>query len=498
MKKIISAKKIFSLDNNNTEYTNMLIEDMKIKELSNSPLPYTSEKKSYPNNYVIPGFIDSHTHILGTGLQKIFPEVSNIKSLEELFDKIASANAIIKEHQFLVIYNFEPGSIKENRYPTKKELDKVVKDYPLLIYRIDGHSGVLNSKGLEEILATKDKALEKGIELDRNQEPTGILRAKAYEFTARHFTTKINSEIRLQAFDNACTQALQAGITTMVTMLGTESDNITCELLLENKSKLPIDVIPFYQTKDIMRVRKLNLPRIGGCILIDGSFGSHTAALIEPYSDKPDQNGILYQTDETLENFYHKADENNLQTAVHAIGDRAIEQVVRVFEKVLKNNYNRHRIEHCELLNDDLIKRIANLGLIISVQPAFEYYWGGSDKMYAKRLGYRWHNTNQYRKMIDANIMLCAGSDAPITPLNPLLGIKTAYNMPNADHNISLIDALKMFTYNSAYAVFEDNHIGSLQENFNADFIILKNNPLITVENEILGVYKSGRLIYPI
>jgi predicted amidohydrolase YtcJ len=492
---IINAKKIYSLNSDNHYYQSMFIEDGKIKVLSDSLLPYNIEQISLPDKFIIPGFVDSHTHILGTGMQKIFPDVSEIESLEQLFETIISASYLARQFQFLLIYNFEPDKIKEKRYPNKNELDKVISNYPVLLYRIDGHSGVLNTKGLEEIIEADNKLLENGAEHDQYQNPTGVMRGKAYEFTARYFNKKINPEIRLQAFFKACQLAIQAGVTTLVTMLGTEVDNISCELLLEYQSKLPIDVIPFYQTRDISRIQKLGLPRIGGCILIDGSFGSHTAALTEPYSDKPDNNGILYLSDETLEKFFCSADENNLQTAVHAIGDLAIEQVVRVFEKFLKINRNRHRLEHCELLHEDLIKRISDLGLIISAQPAFEYYWGGPNKMYAKRLGSRWQNTNPFQKMIEKGIIIAGGSDAPITPINPLLGIKAATNTPNPQHSISLLQALKMFTYNSVYAVKMENQIGSLQPGFNADFVVLEHDPLQTTDNKILQVYKAGKLI---
>ncbi len=492
---IINAKKIHTLDDNNNIYSYMLIVNGKIKELSNQPLPYNIQKISYPDKYIVPGFIDSHTHILGIGLQQIFPEVYHTKSLDEIFDKIASAYNIAKEHGFLVVYNFEPDNINERRYPHRRELDRVLKDYPLLLYRIDGQSGVLNTKGLEQVLATKDKVLEQGLEYDEYKEPTGFWSGKAFEFTARFFTTKFSSELRIQAFNKACELAIRAGVTTMVTMLGTEVDNITCELLLEDQAKLPIEVIPFYQTKDITRVKKIGLPRIGGCILIDGSFGSHTAALKEDYTDELGNRGVLYLTDEELERFYRDADDNGLQTAVHAIGDRAIEQVVRCFEKFLENNRLRHRIEHCELLDDDLIERIKNLRLIVAVQPAFEYYWGGSDKMYSKRLGERWRKTNPLRKLIDTGIIIAGGSDAPITPLEPLLGIKSAINLPNKEFCISPIQALKMFTKNCAYSVFAEDRIGVLKENYQADFIVLSKDPMITSDNKICDVYKYGKKI---
>jgi len=500
---IITAKKIYTLNNNNTTYQSMLIEDGKIKELSNSPLPYKNDKIDYPDKYIVPGFIDSHTHILGTGLQLVFPEVSSAQSFEEIFDRVSDASKIAQEHGFLVVYNFDPDNLKERRYPHRRELDRVLKDYPILLYRIDGHSGVLNTKGLEQVLETQDKILEQGLEYDDFKEPTGILRGKAYEFTARFFTAKFSPELRIQAFHKACELAIKHGVTLMTTMLGTEVDNITCELLLQVQDKLPIEVIPFYQTKDITRVKKLNLPRIGGCILIDGSFGSHTAALIDDYTDlsrscvqgrdEPQNKGVLYLTDEELTTFYSESDANGLQTAVHAIGDRAIEQVVRCFESFLKDNRLRHRIEHCELLNDNLIKRIRDLGLLVCVQPAFEHYWGGSDKMYKDRLGDRWQKTNPLKQLLEAGIMVTGGSDSPITPIDPLLGIKSAVNHPNPAHRISPLQALEMFTKNGAYAISAENRIGQLKENYQADFVVLDQDPLENIPNQITAVYKKGK-----
>ncbi len=490
---LVTAKKIYALDDKESIYTSMLIADGKIQALSDLPLPYHGEKISFPNNFIVPGFIDSHTHILGTGLQVIFPEVSKVQSLDELYEKIASYYSLAKEFRFLLIFNFDPEKIKEQSYPHRKELDRVIKDYPILLYRIDGHSGVLNTKGLEEIIKLNESVLEDGLELDQYKEPTGVIRGKAYEFVARYFAKKINPDIRLEAFYRACDLAIKNGVTTMVTMLGSEEDDITCELLLKYQSRLPIEVIPFYQTKDVKRIKSLGLVRIGGCILIDGSLGSHTAALRQDYADKPNHYGILYLTDEELKKFYQNAENNNLQTAVHAIGDRAIEQVIRVWEEILKENKLRHRIEHCELLDDELIERIRKLGLIVSAQPAFEYYWGGEDKMYAQRLGKRWEKTNPLKKLLNAGIIVAGGSDAPITPIDPLLGIKSAVQHPNQEFRISPIQALKIFTKNGAYAVFLEDRLGILKENYQADFIVLEQDPIMTTKNKILKVFKSGK-----
>ncbi|MDH5187011.1 MAG: amidohydrolase family protein, partial [candidate division WOR-3 bacterium] len=318
------------------------------------------------------------------------------------------------------------------------------------------------------------------------------------ENAAKRFRKFLNPDIKTEAIFLATNQAVKKGITTMVGMIGSdEPDDDSVDLLLKIKDRLPIEVIPFFQTQKLDRVISMGLSRIGGCILIDGSFGSHTAALSEDYSDEPGNKGTLYFEDEKLLEFLKKASAANLQVAVHAIGDRAINQVISCYEKFMTENSLRHRIEHAELLNEDLIARISRLGLILSVQPAFEHYWGGKEKMYAERLGQRYKLTNPYQKLIDAGITLCGGSDSPITPLDPVLGIKSAVNHPNPEQRITIKQAFQMFSRNGAFAVFKENEIGILKSGFSADFLVLSDDPFKTLDFQILEAYKAGKKIFP-
>jgi hypothetical protein len=492
---IFTAKKIYSLDEHDQVFNYLWVKGSKVSQLTQEPSSISSEPTVIlENKYIIPGFIESHMHILGTGLQYLFPNFTAAHSLEEIFDLLLQGRTKNKEFKFMLGYNFEPDNLKEKRYPTRIELDRVIKDIPVLLYRIDGHSATLNTRGLEIAI---DGKLEDGIELNEFRTPTGIVRGKAFENAAKKFRKFLNPDIKIEAIILACQQAVMKGITTMVAMIGSdESDDNSLELLLRIKDKLPIEVIPFCQTQDIKKIKAMGLSRIGGCILIDGSFGSHTAALFEDYEDEPKNKGVLYFEDEALLKFFQEASAANLQIAVHAIGDRAINQVVSCYEQFMTENLLRHRIEHAELLTDDLIKRIAQLGLILSVQPSFEHYWGGPEKMYAKRLGSRAKLTNPYRKLIDAGITLCAGSDSPITPLDPVLGIKSAVNHPNPDHRITIKQAIKLFTGNAAYALFKENDIGMLKPGFSADFLVLSDDPFKTLDFQILEVYKAGKCIY--
>ncbi|MCX7757448.1 MAG: amidohydrolase [candidate division WOR-3 bacterium] len=482
---IIEAQRIYTMDEENQSYCAMLVDNGRIKTLfAASPL-LSLPKIEFSSYFIVPGFIDSHTHILLYGLQKIFPDLSDAQSIAEILEIIAAHQPLTQQVGFLFCYNFEPEKIKERRYIYKDEIDRIGFSYPIIIFRADMHSASVNSAALK-LLPQSDKFSFQ----------TGILKGNIYEYTYKTFLKFISPDLRLKAFRITLNDALASGITTLVTMLGSEEDSESCELLVENLASFPIEVVPFYQTQNINRVKKLGLKRIGGCILIDGSFGSHTAAIFDNYNDEPHTNGILYLSDQELENFFKAAESEGLQTAVHAIGDRAIDQVVRVWEKIIKSNTYRHRIEHCELLNDTLIQRIKDLGLLVSAQPAFEYFWGGPEKLYAIRLGERWRSTNHLAKLISHGIKVLGGSDAPVTPLNPLLGIKSAVYHPNPEARISILDAMKMFSVNGAYGIFAENRIGALKLNYEANFIVLEKDPLATVDNTVVSVFYRGKKVF--
>ncbi|MEO0090884.1 MAG: amidohydrolase [candidate division WOR-3 bacterium] len=470
----------------------LLIKNKKIweifltKEIPNYPMI------DYENYYILPGFIDSHIHLLELGLLNIFPNLSQISSLNDLFDTIAEAKKNLAYLPFLIFFNFDLEKIKEKRYPRRKELDKIVDKKTLIISQIDGHTTILNTYGLVKIF---DQNIVSGMELDRYKEPTGVLRGEANEIVHKYYKKNLPSDIKIFAFREAEKNVIKNGITTLCAMVGEEEDN-SYEILLENLDGFQTEIIIFPQIKDIKKVKSLGLKRIGGCILIDGSLSSYTAALSEPYNDNPNTSGILYFTDEELYKFLRDADNESLQTAVHAIGDRAIEQVVNIYEKFLKENSLRHRIEHCEVLNNELIRKIKKLNLVISCQPAFEYFWGGKGKLYEKRLGDRIKFTNPYRSLLNENIILIGGSDAPITPPNPLLGIYSALNHPNEKERINLNEAIDLFTKNGAYGVFLEDRKGEIKKGYDADLVVLEDLPVENYNIKIKAVYKKGEIIW--
>jgi predicted amidohydrolase YtcJ len=529
---LLVTGQILSFDQGERPFSQMLIRDGRVAALSREPLPHTSfgttndEVRStnvrtsdfgLRTYYVrttddgrspiciVPAFIDSHVHIFELGLQFIFPSFNSADSLDAVFDRLSSARGQARELGFMLGFNLDPDNLREKRMPSCKELDRVIAEWPVLVYRIDGHSASLNSHGLEMAAMSRagtETTDEHGLTRcspvftrgSHLREPSGIVTAQAYEAASRAFKNLVPAEIKQLAFRKAAEDALRKGVLTVGALCGSDEpgDDIP-ELLVQEKELLPIHVEVFPQTLNIARVQRMGSSRIGGCILIDGSFGSHSAALLEDYADSAGSRGNLYFDDTELGSFFRSADKAGLQVAVHAIGDRAVTQVVECWERIIKQNPPRHRIEHAELLSPNLIDRISRLGLVLGVQPAFEHYWGGGQGMYQRRLGERYLGTNPYRELLEKGVTLAGGSDAPITMIDPLLGINTAASHPVAGHSVSRLAACRMFTDRAAFSLGCEERKGSLRPGCDADFAVLSNNPLQHTDFSVVRLFRQGQ-----
>jgi predicted amidohydrolase YtcJ len=232
--------------------------------------------------------------------------------------------------------------------------------------------------------------------------------------------------------------------------------------------------------------------------LLDGSFGSRTAALTDAYSDQPGNRGICYRRDEDVADLIEAAHTHGLQTAFHSIGDRAVAQLVSIHERLRKERENplRHRIEHGELLDTTLVQRISGLDLVLGVQPAFEAAWGGPSGMYARRLGPRWARTNPLRSLATAGVKLAGGSDAPITPLDPLTGVRAAMTHPNEVERLDGPSALALFTTGAAYSLGLEDRTGRIASGMDADLVVLDADPRTGAPCRVLATYRRGRSAY--
>jgi hypothetical protein len=338
------------------------------------------------------------------------------------------------------------------------------------------------------------------MEGDCNGRPTGVLRGEAYEKASRMFKHKLSPEPVREALRLAGNQAAAQGATTIGALVGVEdTTDDEWRVLLDGLAVMAVRTVPFLQTWEVEVPRRFGLKQAGGCLLIDGSFGSRTAALSQNYADAPGNNGASYVSDEKLLTFLRSAADAGLQTAVHAIGDRAVEQVVLCHEQLAvagSGNPLRHRIEHAELLNDSLIRRISRLALVLGVQPAFEAEWGGPYRMYARRLGERWRSTNPYRRLLESGVTLAGGSDAPITPIDPVAGIRAAMRHSNHLENVNGEQALAMFTSAAAFSLNQERVCGSIETGKDADFTVLTADPRSGDDCRVVATFRSGKCIF--
>ncbi|MGB9868014.1 MAG: amidohydrolase [Bacillota bacterium] len=437
---------------------------------------------------VLPGFIDSHTHFVSTGLHMSQLDLSPCTCVGEVLDALRNVRS--EQDRPLRACNFDETRLAERRAPTISELDQACPG-PVAIGRVDGHSCVVNSRMLE---LCGLKAGDNGVCLDSKGVPTGVVLSEANNRLRKFLDQMVDEENKRRAIRLAAQVAAKAGITTVCALEGGpgHSDK-DVEILEGMKGELKLNLVTWFQTTDVNKVVEMGFKRIGGCIMLDGSIGSRTAALREPYSDAPGSWGLLYFDDEELFEFVEKAHLAGLQIAVHAIGDRAIGQILDALERVQLEHPRadaRHRIEHFELGDGDQIRKAATLGVVVSAQPAFEAFWGGDQGMYAARLGVeRARGMNQFPTMLLSGITLAFGSDSPITPMDPLLGIRAAVFPSHPHKAIPIGSAIEGFTFGGARAVFQEHFRGTLEPGKAADMVVLTGDPFCEAQRgpEALG-----------
>nr|WP_312576330.1 amidohydrolase [Sedimentibacter sp.] len=456
------------------------------------------------NKIVLPGFYDCHVHLVQTGISMILGvDLSNETTINGVLERIKNKADNTAEGQLIQGIHYNISNIKENRFPTRKELDKVSPENPVWINSIEFHTSALNSVALLQMNMPYDI---EGIPRDDNNIPLGILTGKASAYVKNKISSKFDDKLRGKAVRTALDAAKSKGVTTIHAMEGGyKFSKLDAEYVKNNKNKFEQDIILYYQSIDINNAVKNNLQRLGGDVFIDGSFASKTAAIKKPYKKDKGNYGNLYYSQQELNNFAAEAQKNNIQITLHAIGDRAIDQVLTAYEfaaeKVGGINL-RNRIEHFELASDDQIKRCKKLNIIPSMQPIFEYVWGGKGGLYEKRLSKSYYeNSNRFRKIIDEGIMIIGGSDSDVCEINPILGIYSAVNHPKPKSSISCFEAVQMYTSSAAYASNEENIKGTIKNGKMADLVILDRD-IFEINKEdikdarVCMTVKEGNIIY--
>lgn len=450
---------------------------------------------------VLPGFIDSHFHVVQTAMNRYSLNLDSVSKFDEIGEKIQEYE---RAHQGEGIFGvrLDKEKLKDGKFPNRQILDSFSGNVPIWLNCRDYQVSMLNTYGL---LYYKIPFGMDGIEMDKNGVATGIFRGRANAALRTNILNKYPNLNRRQHISNMIQDMLSVGITTVNAMEGgyMYSDK-DAQFIYENEGTFPIDMELFYQSMDIHKVLEMGLKRIGGCLYVDGTMGARTAALSFEYADRPSHMGSLIFSQNELNEFVDDCYQHNLQLSLYTIGDRASDMALKAHEYAFyKTGIKglRHRLEHAELVSMEQIKKARELGVILSMNPTYERYWGGPNKMYSQRLGARYVETNKFREIIDNGVRICAGSDSDICEYNPLLGIHSAVNHPVPSHSVSVYEAIEMYTVNGAYAIFQEGSKGTLEREKTADVIILDDNineiPKEEIDKmKVRCTIKSGALLH--
>ncbi len=473
---------------------------------------------------VLPGFIDAHTHFFEGGFQLLGVELRDAHTERDFIRLIAEHARRLRPGQWITGGNWDHQQWPSRQLPRKEWIDSVTSQTPVFVTRHDGHMGLANSLALRLAGITRRTPDPPGGQIVRDPEtgePTGILKDAAMDLVYRVIPEPTFEE-RMQALRAAMREANRLGVTAVHNM-GSWAELPVLDSLdrrgeltvrLYHFMPLPtVDSLIAFERRTPLRRPMLKTGGLKG--FVDGSLGSSTALFFDPYTDDPTNRGLpnaMILPLGRLDSLIERADRAGLQVAIHAIGDSANKYLLDVYARVaerLGNRDRRFRIEHAQHLRQSEIPRFARQGVIASMQP----YHAIDDGRWAdSRIGpERARYTYAFRSLLASGARLAFGSDWPVAPLNPILGLYAAVTRRTLDgrhpegwvpeEKISLAEALHAYTLASAYAGFQDDRLGSLRPGKWADIVVLDEDlfrldpeawPQVRVRYTIVG----GRVVY--
>ncbi|HED08185.1 MAG TPA: amidohydrolase [Ignavibacteria bacterium] len=451
---------------------------------------------------MLPGFIDDHVHFTSGGFFLLGLDLSNAKSKEE-FKNILKEYVSTRKGRWITGGNWNHELWKVKKVPTKELIDGFTKETPVFIRRYDGHMGLANSYALKLAGINRDTKSPAGgliVKDKKTGEPTGILKDNAMELISSIIPEHSHQEY-IEAAEAALKYARELGVTTVEDITFPNDLRVYQELEKEGKltsriyTRLPINGYKNLVNEGIQYNFGSDKIQLGSLkAYADGSLGSTTAWFFEPYKQDTTTYGLPNDIiqDGRFKKWAFDADKNKLQISVHAIGNRANAYVLDVFSQIKKENPKwdrRFRIEHAQHIRKQDIPRFKEIGVIASVQPEHlldDGIWA------AKRIGEeRAKLTHVYKSLIDAGAVVAFGTDWPVVDLNPMLGLYAAVTRrtddgknPNGwlpEQKLTIEEAIKSYTINSAYAAFQENVKGSIEPGKLADMVVLSND-ILTID----------------
>ena len=433
---------------------------------------------------VIPGFVDAHTHFLETGRVVSGQRISLVGLTRDgALEAIRVAGARRPEGEWILAQGWDESKWDPPRPLSQQELDHAAPRHAVAAARIDGHIMVMNQLGMSRFPP----------EIEQSPDVTepGVLREESVFAFGRAMALSSTAAEQDQAFDAAVRLAHSLGITS-VHVMATQEDIAVYQRAGERR-RIRVYLCPERPTLATLIDEEIRTGfgdewlRYGGVKLFaDGSIGAGNAAVSEPFMDGTC--GRLNHSDQDVEAFIGACDQSGLQTVIHAIGDRAIEQVLAAHEAVGSSRDLRHRIEHYELPKEEHLDRTKDLGIWLCVQPNFIGQWSGPGSLYVERLGEeRDRCSNPLRAILDAGIGTGFGSDG--MPMSPLYGIRSTVRAPYREQRLCFDEAIAAYTRGAAALSHEERVKGTLAVGMLADLVVLSTGtPVISESNDVLEV----------
>lgn len=451
---------------------------------------------------VVPGFIDTHIHVADFGRLLRWIDLSTVGSIKEIQESLSRHVAKTPKGKWLMGRGWNQTRLAEKRLPTRLDLDSVSHDNPVIFYQESGKVCVVNSKALELTGVTRLTTGPQEGAIDRDAktgEPTGVLRGSAMDFVWTIIPEPTEEEL-LEASGLACQKIVEAGVTSVHWMvLSPVEIRVIRRLRQENGLPLRVyAVIPAKLMDDASILGSIlaledNMVRVGGIeIAADGYLAARTAALVKPYSDNSEMSGGLLCTQEEMNTLAAKILRAGIQLVIHAVGDKAMDAALTTIEEISSEALgkdNRNRIEQAAVLNEGLINRLKKQKVIVSVQPCVissEFaVWSAMEHLGTERTKWLY----PIKTLLKEGIRVVGGSDCPMEPLSPLLGVQTAVNRETfPEERVTVDEALRMYTIDAAYSSKEENIKGSIERGKLADLTVLSDDPRNVPTNEIENI----------
>lgn len=475
------------------------------------PSHYEAESKQVVDmggKAIIPGLIDSHFHFMPTcALRQMAIKISEVidgimvpMCIEDVGKKMKQCASEMNPSLPILCYNYVIASIREDRLPNRNEIDEWLPGSVVIVLSMDGHSSSYSTEALKKM----------GI---YDEKHSGILSGEDHEFNMGKISKIVLDNLTLPILSKSIqlvvNDALSYGITGIHCMEGSEDaeKDKALDFFVRFAGMLPLHIRTYIQYKDVSRVLKylpkMTRPRIGGCGSweVDGSVGSKTAAFEESYLDDVNCFGKIYYNKTQLADMIQTAASQGFQTAAHAIGTKGIEELLQAYEALDTKEKHRARVEHFEFPTEGQARRaIQDMGLVISIQPGYTWMDSKYQKSYDKYLSPEQFNRQiPLRSIAEMGGILCGSSDSPVQHLNPFLQIQGMVNYPIEEQRLSVYQALRTYTYNGAYATFEETDRGTLAIGKLADFVVLNRDPFTIDKDKLIEVraeqtYLAGKV----